>query len=201
MKSKLKKIVISFIGMILINILLSPDIFWDLGLETPHVGLLFVFGLLFGPYGALGATLANIILDLLNSYAPFEIIPSAIVSFGVSYFAYKLWYSGFKTDEITKPRLDNIYRLALFLSSILLCGFIYATFHGNLMGIFISTRVDEFYFVSYFLNFINIAFIFGIFGIWLSKKYDLIETPKTSKRPVNRKLYRILFYSILILFF
>ncbi|WP_407413821.1 PP2C family protein-serine/threonine phosphatase [Methanobrevibacter sp.] len=198
MKSKLKKIAISFISMIALNILLSPDIFWDLGIETPHVGLLFVFGLIFGPYGALGATSANIILDLLNSYTPLEILPSEIVSFAVSCLAYKLWYSGFKTDKITKPRLDNIYHITLFLSSILICGLIYSSFHGNLVGILISNSIDEFYFVSYFLNFINIAFIFGIFGIQLSRKFDLIETPKTSKRPVNKKLYRILFYSLMI---
>ena len=198
MKSKLKKIVIPFMGMIAINLLLSPDIFWELGIEAPNVGLLFVFGLLFGPYGALGATLANIILDLLNQYTPLEILPSAIVSFAVSYLAYKLWYSGFKTDKITRPQLNNIYHLTLFLSSILLCGLVYSTFHGNLFGILITNVEDEFYFVSYFFNFINIAFIFGILGIWLFKKSNLIETPKTSKRPVNKKFYRIVFYSLII---
>lgn len=184
--------------MIALNLLLSPDIFWNLGIENPHVGLLFVFGLIFGPYGALGATLANIILDILNLYTPLEIIPSELVSFAVSYLAYKLWYSGIKTDKITKPRLDNIYHITLFLSSILICGFIYSSFHGNLVGIFITAHTDEFYFVSYFLNFINIAFIFGILCIWLSRKLDLMETPKTSKRPVNKKLYRILFYLLMI---
>ena len=109
MKNKLKKILISFIVMIMFNIVFSSPFFWGMGLETPHVGLLYVLGLLFGPYGALGAVIGNAIHDLANGFTPIEIIPSAIVSFGVSYLAYKLWYSGFKTDKVTKPNLNSFY--------------------------------------------------------------------------------------------
>ncbi len=183
--------------MIVVNILFST-FFWDLGLESPHVGLLFVLGLLFGPYGALGAVLANIMLDLLYEFTPIEIIPSAIFSFGVSCLAYKLWYSGFKTKKITKPKLDNIYHLSLFLSSIFICGLIYSVIHGNLIGVFINKKLITYYSISYLLNFINIAFIFGIISIWLSDRIDFIEIPKTAKRTVNRKLYRIIFYLLII---
>ena len=184
--------------MIIINILFSSPFLWDLGIEAPHVGLLYVLGLLFGPYGALGAVSANILIDLLNEYAPLEILPSAIVSFGVSYLAYKLWYSGFKTEKITKPKLDNSYHISLFLSSIIICGLVYSAVHGNLLQIILNSGKIDFFFVSYFLNFINIAFIFGIISIWLLEKSDLIETPKQSKRPVNKRLYQILFYLLII---
>ena len=183
--------------MIVVNILFST-FFWDLGLESPHVGLLFVLGLLFGPYGALGAVLANIILDLLYGFTPIEIIPSAIFSFGVSCLAYKLWYSGFKTKKITKPKLDNIYHLSLFLSSIFICGLIYSVIHGNLIGVFVNRKLITYYSISYLLNFINVAFIFGIIIIWLSDRIDFIETPKATKRTVNRRLYRIIFYLLII---
>ena len=183
--------------MIVVNLLFSTFL-WDLGLESPHVGLLFVLGLLFGPYGALGAVLANILLDLLYGFTPIEIMPSTIFSFGVSYLAYKLWYSGFKTNKITKPKLDNIYHLSLFLSSIFICGLIYSVIHGNLLGVFYNRKVIPFYTVSYLLNFINIAFIFGIISIWFSDRIDFIEIPKKTKRTVNRRLYRILFYLLII---
>ena len=42
------------------------------------------------------------------------------------------------------------------------------------------------------------AFILGIIGIWLSKKIDFIDTPKVFKKSFNKKLYRILFYSLII---
>lgn len=198
MKSKIKVIAISFIAMIITELLLSPDFFLELGIQAPHVGLLYVLGLLFGPYGAFGAVLANITIDLVNGFTPLEIMPSAIFSFGVSYLAYKLWYSGIKPDEIKKPTLDNIYHLILFLFSINLCGLVYSAIHGSLIGFIIGPDIDEFIFVSYLMNFINISFIFGILAIWLSKKIDLTVTPKVSKRHLNKRLYQILFYSVLI---
>ena len=121
MKSKLKKIAISFILMVAIHYALTPDLFWNMGIQSPHVGVLFVLGLMFGPYGALGATVANIMLDLLDGFTVFEVIPSAIITIGVSYLAYKLWYSDIKSDKITKPALDSIHHLGLFLSVIIIC--------------------------------------------------------------------------------
>lgn len=199
MTSRLKKLSISFIIMIIVHYALTPDLFMDLGIMSPHVGLYFVIGMLLGPYGTLGAASANIILDLLDGYTLFEIIPSAIFSFGVSYLAYKLWYSGIKTDKVTKPTLDNIYHLTLFLSILIVCGFIYSAFHANLLRFIYSPEIDEFFFVSYLMNFVNLGFIFGIVGIVLSKKIDFIEIPKPSKRQGNKKLYPILFYSLLII--
>ena len=184
--------------MIVVHFGFSPEILMDLGLQNPHVGLLFVLGLLLGPYGALGAVLGNIILDLYNQFTIIESIPSAIISFGVAYLAYKLWYSGIKTDKVTRPQLDNIYHLTLFLSSMVICGLIYSIFHGSLLGVIYNQNFDEFFTVSYFMNFINTAFIFGILLIWISKKIDFIEIPKISKRPLNKRLYKILFYSLLI---
>ena len=198
MKNKLKKILISFIVMIMFNMVFSSPFFWGMGLETPHVGLLYVLGLLFGPYGALGAVIGNAIHDLANGFTPIEILPSAIVSFGVSYLAYKLWYSGFKTDKVTKPNLNSFYNLNLFFFSILTCGFIYSAFHGNLIGIIFGYELGELETVSYFMNFINIAFIFGIISIWISKKFDFVETPKLSKRHANKKVYMILFCLLIL---
>ena len=176
MKSKVKQIAVSFALMMLINILLSQTLFWELGIESPHVGMLFVVGLLFGPYGAIGAVSANIILDLLNGFTPLEIVPSALFSFGISYLAYKLWYSGFKTNKITKPEMDNFYHLNLFLISIVICGFIYSVIHGNLIGIIFGQDIQTYYTISYFLNFINVAFIFGIIIVLLSNRISFIET-------------------------
>ena len=105
--------------------------------------------------------------------------------------AYKLWYSGFKTDKVTKPRLDNVYHLSLFLLILLIGGLIYSATHGSLMGFDGYEGWDEYIFLIYFFNFVNVAFIFGILSIWLSQKIDFIETPKISKRPYNKKLYKI----------
>ena len=198
MKTKLKQFTISFIILVIVNLVMSNAIFIEMGIENSHVGLLYVLGLLFGPYGALGAVLGNVAVDLYNGYTIIEILPSAIISFGVSYLAYKIWYSGFRNKSITKPKLDNIEHLILFLLSIIICGLIYSSAHANLIGIFFSVEHDEIFFISYFLNFINIAFIFGVIFLWISEKIDFVAIPKTSQKQANKKAYRILFYMLLI---
>ena len=198
MKTKLKQFTISFIILVIVNLIMSNAIFIEMGIENSHVGLLYVLGLLFGPYGALGAVLGNVAVDLYNGYTIIEILPSAIISFGVSYLAYKIWYSGFRNKRITKPKLDNIEHLILFLLSIVICGLIYSSAHANLIGIFFSVEHDEIFFISYFMNFINIAFIFGVIFLWISEKIDFVAIPKTSQKQANKKVYRILFYMLLI---
>lgn len=198
MKTKLKQFTISFIILVIVNLVMSNPIFFEMGIENSHVGLLYVLGLLFGPYGALGAVLGNVAVDLYNGYTIIEILPSAIISFGVSYLAYKIWYSGFRNKRITKPKLDNIEHLILFLLSIIICGLIYSSAHANLIGIFFSVEHDEIFFISYFMNFINIAFIFGVIFLWISEKIDFVAIPKTSQKQANKKVYRILFYMLLI---
>ena len=188
MKTKLKQFTISFIILVIVNLIMSNAIFIEMGIENSHVGLLYVLGLLFGPYGALGAVLGNVAVDLYNGYTIIEILPSAIISFGVSYLAYKIWYSGFRNKRITKPKLDNIEHLILFLLSIIICGLIYSSAHANLIGIFFSVEHDEIFFISYFMNFINIAFIFGVIFLWISEKIDFVAIPKTSQKQANKKV-------------
>ncbi len=197
MQDKVKQMGISFLLIIIIHIVFYLTNTWKLGLLIPHVGLLFVLGLLFGPYGALGATLGNTIIELFTNFSSIMIIPSAIISFATSYLAYKLWYLGYKNNKVTKPELNNINQLIIFLSGILICGFIFSTLHGNLAGILINEKIKDEIFVAYSLNFINIAFIFGIISIWISKKIDFIKTPKISKKVANKKLYQILTYLLI----
>ena len=200
MERKLKQFSISLIFMILSSLIISlMDSFLDFELFLPHVGLLFVFGLIFGPYGALGAVTGNVLLDSYSGYTPIEILASAIVSFGVSYLGYKLWYSGFKDHKPTAIQLDSIYHISLFLAIIFLCGFIYSSFHGHYINIMLDSGTGNVMGIGYFFNFINFAFILGILGIWIFKRLDLIETPKTSERTPHTRLYRLLFCLMLII--
>lgn len=198
MKTKLKQMGTSFALMIIFYIIFSSPVLSKLGLLDSHIGLLFILGLLYGPYGTLGAVLGNITVELYSGFPHALIIVSAIFSFGVSYLAYKLWYLGYKDNKVTKPRLVNINQLILFLLGIFICGFIYSAIQGNLMAIIISEKMENYTFVSDYLNFINIAFIFGIISIWISKKIDFIETPKPSKKKVNEKLYKLIFYLFIV---
>ena len=197
MKQKLKKILIPFFLMLaFIAITESLDILMDFGIFTPHVGMLFVFGILFGPYGAIGSVMANIISDVYNGYNPIMIICSEIISFAISCLAYKLWYSSYRGHEITKPKLDTTFHLGLFLSIMLICGTIYAVFHGEIFHLIYKSPL-EYIMQVYLISFVNIAFVFGILHIWVSKKIDFIHTPKTLKKQFNKKLYTALLISLI----
>ena len=123
-----------------------------------------------------GGVLGHIVLSIMDGCAPLEIVFSSIYSFGVSYLAYKLWYSDFRNQKIMKPKLDNIYHLTIFISIIILCGLIFSIVHETLFSFyFFTTDLKEYSTIALFLNFINIAFITGIISIWISKKIDFIE--------------------------
>ena len=200
MKRKVKQFLISFIFMIIAYLGIAIlDLYFDLELFMPHVGLLFVFGLIFGPYGALGAVAGNVLLDSIGGYTPIEILPSEILSFGVSYLGYKLWYSGFRGHKATTPQLDNIYHISLFLAIIFVSGTIYSVFHGHFLNILLHIQTGDIMSMGYFFNFINFAFILGILGIWIFKRLDLIEAPKISKRSPHTGLYRAIFCLMIII--
>ena len=115
MNRKIKQFSIAFILMIIAYVGIGVlDMFFEMDMFIPHVGLLFVFGLILGPYGALGAVVGNMLMDGLGGFTPTEIFFSAVISFGVSFLAYKLWYGGYKDHEVSTVQLDNIYHLSLF---------------------------------------------------------------------------------------
>ncbi|MBR6023660.1 MAG: PP2C family protein-serine/threonine phosphatase [Methanobrevibacter sp.] len=206
MNKKIKQIGIPFILMLVFNL----GIFYIKGQNfggglSPHVGVLLVSGLLFGPYGAIGSVAANFLCDLIRGYSPIIAIASAIVSFAISYLAYKLWYNKYKKrSEVTKPKLNNTTNVLLFIGIVLICGVTYSILHGQLFYLIYpkTIPIDGLIEFSYSLNFINSSIVFGIIGIWLSNKHDLTLIPKKSERESNEKLYqilRILLVSALIL--
>lgn len=184
-------------GVVSFAVTLLP-ISGGMSMLAPDLGLIYVLGLLFGPYGALGVALAIVTLNLINGFTLMETLPFEIFTFGVSYLGYRLWYSGFKTDTITKPKLDNSYHISLFLVSIIICGFIYSTVQGISFNLIFW--VDKFYIMIlfYFMSFTTMAFLYGIIGIWICNRYDCFETPKKSKRHIDKRIYQAIFCMIII---
>lgn len=200
MNRKIKQFSIAFILMIIAYVGIGVlDMFFEMDMFIPHVGLLFVFGLILGPYGALGAVVGNMLMDGLGGFTPTEIFFSAVISFGVSFLAYKLWYGGYKDHEVSTVQLDNIYHLSLFLAIMFICGAIYSVSHGQLINILMKSDGGIVMAVGYFFNFINFAFINGIIFIWIFRKLDLIETPQISKKPPRKGLYKTLFILLIAL--
>ena len=202
MKSKLKKIFIPFILMLIFNLgvyYLGIGKSFGLG-YSPHVGVLLISGLLLGPYGAIGSVFGNFLCDLIRGYGLIVAVPSAIIGFGISYLAYKLWYEKIMNIPITKPRLNDTSHILLFFAIILICSTLYAVMHQKLIYLTIPNIADitDAIGMGYFLNFINSSFIFGIIGIWLSKKFNVYHVPEKSKKKLNKKLYSVLGWVLIV---
>lgn len=202
-KNDLKKILVPFILMLVVNLgsykLMLSDVY-GYG-YTPHVGLVLISGLLFGPYGALGCVLANAIGDIFRQYSLTFTVTSEIVSFGISYLAYKLWYGNYRWRQvITKPKLNNTSHLLLFVGIIIICATLYSIIQKELFYIlypktkYIALEIG----LRYYINFLNSAFIFGIIGIWISKRINFIHIPKINKRKANVKFYKAMGIAIFI---
>ena len=162
---------------------------------SPHLGIIFISGLLFGPYGALGSVLGNALCDLIRGYGITITIISELMSFAISVLAYKLWYEKFRIRKIiTKPNLNDTTQMIIFMGIILVCGAIFSLIAKKLFFFYrpetrpISLLIG----IRYFMNFVNSAFIFGIIGMLFSKHIDFIDVPKKSNRKFNAKLYKII---------
>ena len=201
MNEKLKQIGIPFILMLIIDLGIYISKMNVSESFSPQIGLLIASGLIFGPYGAVGSVVANIICDCIKGTDIISSLLSGIVSFGVSYLAYKLWYVNYKKrNEVTQPKLNNTPNLTIYLEIILLCGALYSILHGKLAYLIYPGTIPIINLIEilYFLNMINASFIMGIIGIWLSNKYKLTYIPKTSKKEVNEKLYKILIILLIL---
>ena len=130
---------------------------------SPYVGMLFVIGLLFGPYGSL---VACIILFFMTFFYGstfdmlYDVLIDFLINFGISCLVYKIWYSGYKNDEITKPNLNNSKTIRYFIWTLLISALIYSI----LQGTFIQVSVDELDYVMsiiFMIYYLHIVYIYN----------------------------------------
>ncbi|WP_407376687.1 PP2C family protein-serine/threonine phosphatase [Methanobrevibacter sp.] len=197
MNDKLKKIIISFILMMVLNL---GSYYWGHGHNfaeglTPHMGIILVAGMIFGPYGTIGAVAGNLICDLIRGYHPIITFVSVLITAEASYLGYKLWYGSYTSQtNVTNPKLNNTSNVILFLSIVIVCGLIYAVLHGKLIflvypnNLYINNVIE----IRFFLSFVNAAILFGVIGIWISNKKKLFHIPKVSKSK-HEEFYKTIF--------
>lgn len=157
---------------------------------NPHLGILFISGLFFGPAGILGAVTANLICDLVKGYSFNIALLSEIMSYFVVFLGYKLWYA--KNDKNTKPRLNDRRNMLSFFLIILFCGMLYSLFMTKLTYLTYPNTIGLSYNIGmqYYVNFVNFSLIFGILGLGLLHLKDFSYTPKISDRKYSKKFYK-----------
>lgn len=193
MKNNAKYFLISFLLMLIFDLgvyyaLTIPNFGGEI---NPHLGVLFISGLYFGPPGILGAVIANLICDIVKGYSYNLAILSEILSFLIAYLAYKLWYG---KDKNTKPRLHDRRNMLSFFMIILTCGILYSLFMTKLTYLTYPNTLGLSYYIGiqYYVNFVNFSLIFGILGLGLIQIKDFSYTPKASEKKYSKKFYKMI---------
>lgn len=203
MKDKLKNIIIPFVLMMIFNLgyyylTAAPNFGGEL---NPHLGIIFISGLFFGPYGSLAAAIANFICDIMRGYNISTSLLSDAMTFIISYLGYKLWYTkNPKRFPVTKPRFNNIYNLIYLLIMVIECGLLYSTLTSNIFELFYPNTMGMNFHVGlrYFTNFVNFGFLFSVICILISEFKDFSYTPEISDRTKHQKRYEIDLYLIVV---
>lgn len=150
-----------------------------------------IFGLMFGPYGALGQALATLVGELYQGIPPIVSFIDFSIMFFISVFTYKLWYTTFKRHKITTPRFDSIYNVLKFIAIIGIMAIVYWIL------INISLLATPYMKLAYPLsgNITRIAYIVNIFtfsiifGLILISSFNILkiplQAPKKFDSPIN----------------
>ena len=147
-----------------------------------------VFGLMFGPWGAAGAALGNLLVDITVGYPPEIYIIGFFAQFLYGYIPYKLWYT---LGEINLPKLNTVKNLVKFVVIIFIDAIIMAGLLGFLMeGLKIDNLVSYTTLVFAFNNF-DFSIMLGTLIIIGANLYgiSMYKPKKTEKALISPKIF------------
>ena len=159
----------------------------------PDIGLDPIIGLMFGPVGALGQSIANLIFELIDGMDPIGSLIDSGITFFISILTYKLWYTTLTGKKINTPRIDSTYNLLKLLCILSIVSITYLilidiSFEAYSRMYLIYPLSSVTYRVSYVLNMFNYSIIFALFFISLSNILQIpLQTPKKWFAPLNIK--------------
>ncbi|WP_407412770.1 SpoIIE family protein phosphatase [Methanobrevibacter sp.] len=166
--------------------------------EVQHIGGYFIyadialgpiFGLMFGPTGALGFAFATLTGELIEGIS----LPAPLIDFTITYFisvlTYRLWYTTFNRNKNDSPRFNSTYNIIKFLSITILISIVYFSFlvisfslFHNLSYSYSISDVD--FNVPYMLNIITFTIIFGLL---LISSFNILKIPlQTPKKRISK---------------
>lgn len=145
----------------------------------PDIGLAPVFGLMFGPAGCLGFSVASFVSGFFWGDNFFSCLLDSAILFLISVVAYKLWYLLPPKENIT-PKFNSIrnvfkFFLVMFFSSLIYLIFLQISFVAvpEVIGevYSLSNFFDQF---SYAFNIFNFSILFGLILISI---FNVLKIP------------------------
>ena len=172
----------------------------------PDIGLGPIFGLMFGPVGALGNSLSMFILEVNAGADLFASLIDFAITFFISISAHKLWYTTFKRRPITTPKFDSTYNILKFIAIMCIISICYWSFINISLETYpifsvlypLTTKINVF---SYFLDMFNFATISGLLLISVFNILKIpLQTPKNLFSKINIKFvyFRIIFIPLIL---
>jgi sigma-B regulation protein RsbU (phosphoserine phosphatase) len=150
-----------------------------------------VFGLLFGPWGAMGSALGYLVADVLSGDPPEIYIVYFFVQFLYGYIPYKLWYLLDQDKTISLPRLDTVRNLTkfvfiMFINAVVMAGFLGFLLDG--LGLYDLVSLTTAIFA---LNNFDFSIMFGALMVIGANFYGIIMIkPHTTRKTIlPRGLY------------
>lgn len=139
-----------------------------------------VFGLLWGPAGAWGTSLANVAADVVVSKSPLKVwLPGFFINFFFAWLPYKLWYSlRCGKGRSVSPRLERVSQIIKYIYICLLDSLVVTVFLGLLFEALGFQAFADSVMLLFFNNF-DFAIVIGTPVILLltNRKTDMIWIP------------------------
>ena len=173
----------------------------------PDMGFPIVFGLMFGPAGALGQATAILIGELISGWGFNTALIEFIIAFLVGCFSYKIWYSLFTKYGIDTPKINSTHNILKFMYVVLLSTIFYFIMLNLCFNIFPEIMAkayplkDGINVISYPLNAYIFSLLFGLLFITLFNINKIpLQYPKNSFYliNVNYKYFSIYFIALII---
>ena len=176
----------------------------------PDMGFPIVFGLMFGPVGALGQAVSLFVCEAASGWGFDIALIEFIIVFVLGCFSYKLWHSLLRNHGVDTPRIDSTYNLLKFLFVVLLSTLFYLIMlyicFDAIPDIMVKAYPlkDEINVISYPLN----TYIFSLlFGLLLISLFNIHKIPlQYPKNPfhlidVDYKYFLVYFIALIIYLF
>jgi len=184
LKHKFQRLAVCGVLIFFIN-LVSSYLFPGLPISElgPASALPPVFGLLFGPWGAMGSALGYLTANILAGDPPEIYLVYFFVQFLYGYIPYKLWYLLDRNETISPPRLDTVRNLAKFVGIMFVNAVVMAGFLGFLLDGLELYELVSLTTVIFALNNFDFSIMFGALLVIGASYYGIyMIKPRTTPR-------------------